>query len=114
MKIAYDDARCYQNLIYAVIARAMMDTFKVQPKGELCTDTRTAFDFLFGNDVDVWLELVDLDPEHFKRKLKDSMFSESCSINDVDKRCFRINYKTWYQEVNAPRLLALGYKTWRK
>lgn len=110
MKIAYDDARCYQNLIYAVIARAMMDTFKVQPKGELCTDTRSAFDFLFGDDVDVWLELVDIDAGQFKTKLKDSMFSDKCKINEVDKRSFKINFKRWHQKKNEAQLRALGYR----
>ena len=113
--IEMDEARCYQNLIYAVIARAMMDTFSAPTKGgKMSKDTISAFDFLFSDDVDVWLELIDLDPDAFKRRLKDSMFSESCKISESDKRAFRINYKKWYQQTNAAKLLSLGYKTWDK
>lgn len=111
MKIAYDDARCYQNLIYAVIARAMMDTFKVPDKeGVLAYETQSAFDFLFGDDVDIWLELVDIDAGQFKTKLKDSMFSDKCKINEVDKRSFKINFKRWHQKKNEAQLRALGYR----
>lgn len=111
MKIVYDEAQAYQNLIYAVIARALMDTFKTPMKnGMLPHETSTAFEFLFGDDVDVWLELVDMDAGQFKRRLKDSMFDDMCKVSDMDKRAFRINYKRWYQQKYAPRLIAAGMK----
>jgi hypothetical protein len=115
MKIMYDDARCYQNIINAVIARAMMDTFKVPMKDKgLDQDTFSAFEFLFGDDVDPWLELIDIDPVTFKRRLKDAMWDAKIKIGEADKRCFRENYKRWYTRKNEAKLLGLGYRRFGK
>jgi len=88
-----------------------MDTFKIPTQtGNLSYETSTAFDFLFGDDVDIWLDLVDMDSSQFKRKLKDSMFDDSCKIPNQDKRAFRANFKSWHQKKNESKLRALGYK----
>lgn len=110
MQIMYDDARCYQQLINAVIARAMMDTFaKPLDKKRIANETFSAFEFLFGNNVDPWLELIDIDPPTFKKRLKDAMWNAKIKINESDKRCFRENYKRWYTRKNSEKLLGLGY-----
>lgn len=110
MKIAYDDARCYQNLIYAIISRAMMDCFKPPIKGRIDEDTRTAMEFLFGNHIHTYLELVDIEPSAFQSRLKSSMWDDNNNINSTDKRAFRSNYKIWEQHYKVPAILNQDHK----
>ena len=110
MTIAYDDIKCYQNLIYAIISRAMMDCFKPPIKGRIDEDTRSAIEFLFGDYIQYYLELVDIEPCAFKSRLKQSMWDDSSNINSTDKRAFRANYKIWEQHYKVPAMLKKDYK----
>lgn len=100
-----DDISSYVNLVNAVVAKAITDTFLLPPKDDqISHETFTAFEFLFSNDVDVWLELIDIDPEMFKIRLKDSMWKDTSMsankshISESEKRAFRANYKKWAQK----------------
>ena len=109
MKIVYDDVRAYQQLINAVIARAMLDCFRLPSNNQIDSVTFSAFEFLFGKDVDPWLELIDIDPTTFKNRMKNSMWdikiSPSSTITEAQKRSFRQNYKLWSKKRNEFLLL---------
>lgn len=109
MTILPDDYQSYQNLIYAVVATAMRDTFRPPFQGKLDHHAETAMSFLFSNDVDPWLELIDMDADGFKKRLKDSMWGENNQFLSPDKRAFRANYKLWQEKTNFDKLKALGY-----
>lgn len=118
MRYINDNIESYQNLIYAVIATAMRDTFRTPVNGQLDQETESAFNFLFGNDVDIWLELVDMDAEQYKTRLKDFMWKDNQEtgerVSESDKRMFRNNYKLWQKKMNERKLLAATYGTNRK
>lgn len=106
-----DDIQAYKNIVFAVIAKAMTDSFIVPPKRqEINPEAFSALEFLFSSDVDLWLELVDIDPEAFKYRMKESMWDDSCSVGESQKRAFRENYKRWYKKKNEYKLLGLGYR----
>lgn len=56
-----------------------------------------ALDFLFGNRIDTYLELLDMEPEVFKEQLVRHMSSyrrRKCNHpGDISKRNFMINYE---------------------
>lgn len=58
-----------------------------------------AIDFLFGNRIDVYLELLDIDPEIFKERLLRYMDSyrrrKYNQSGDISKRNFMINYERY-------------------
>ena len=118
MNYINDNIESYQNLIYAVVATAMRDTFRPPVNGYLDHETESAFNFLFGKDVDIWLELVDMDADQYKTRLKDFMWKDNKEtgdrVSEFDKRMFRGNYKLWHKKMNERKLLELGYGTERK
>ena len=91
-----DHISSYHKLVSAVVALAVTDTTKKNDK-HLDNDAKTALVFLFGDNVDPWLEMIDIDPGHFKRKLMDSMHSSGGQFSDEQKRAFRMNYQMWNQ-----------------
>jgi hypothetical protein len=110
MTIFLDDYQSHQNLVYAVVATAMRDTFRPPINNRLDHHAETAMSFLFSNDVDPWLELVDMDASGFKKRLQDSMWGDNRQIPSADRRVFRINYKLWQGKTNFDKLKALGYE----
>jgi hypothetical protein len=111
MKMYIDDTRGCQQLINAVIARALLDSFRApQADGKMDSHAKTAFDFLLGDTVDVWLELIDIDPGAYKKRLVDSVYSDKASFEDFQKRTFRINHQKWHQLKNSSLLKTMGYK----
>lgn len=116
MKHPRDDIQNYQNLIYAVVATALRDTFRTPINGKLDREAESALNFLFGNDVDIWLELVDMDAEQYKKRLQDFMWSDDTQsrVSETEKRLFRNNYNLWQKKTNERELLAATYGTSRK
>ncbi len=90
-------------LINAIVAIAVLDTTR-QCKHKLDTEAQTAFRFLFSDDVDAYLELIDINPDHFKRKLKESMYNNSTAFTDTQKRAFKMNFVKWEKYSQAGRL----------
>jgi hypothetical protein len=100
-------------LINAIVALAVLDTTRQckhkldttrQCKHKLDTEAQTAFRFLFSDDVDVYLELIDINPDHFKRKLKESMYNNSTAFTDTQKRAFKMNFVKWENYSKVARL----------
>ena len=116
MKPPRDDIQNYQNLIYAVVATALRDTFRTPVNGRLDREAESALNFLFGNDVDIWLELVDMDAEQYKKRLQDFMWSDGKQdrVSEAERRMFRQNYKLWQKKTSERELLAATYGTDRK
>ena len=110
MKIVEDEQAGYSRLLYAIVARAVMDA-AIVPSEEKKTSylAFNAFEFLFGNDVDIYLDLIDINPERFKTQLVDAMFSDKTNIDETTKRVFRINYKAWQQKKNKALLKLAEY-----
>jgi hypothetical protein len=59
-----------------------------------------AIDFLFGDRIDIYLELLDIDPEVFKEQLPRHMSAyrrrKHNHPGDVSKRNFMVNYERFY------------------
>ena len=74
-------------------------------------------DFLFGDDVDIFLQLLDIDKDYFQKHLVQEMFnknSDSLAVTEIKKRMFRINYRKWIQAKNARLIFMATYKVNRK
>ena len=110
-----DDIRGYKALINAVILRAVYDCFgmPIDKDKKLTAMARSAFEFIMSKDVEVYLSLIDIDHDYFRRKLLETMFDKANvtptmfneeSLTNSRKRLFRINYKLWQQEKAKKRV----------
>lgn len=108
-----DDIRGYRGLMSAVINRAIMDSL-IQPSKQLTLApiARNAMEFLFSDDIGLYLEFVDIDPHYFKEKFINNMFDDSDDphFSETKKRMFRLNYKRYVQEENRLLILAATHK----
>ena len=93
-----------QRLLAAVVAVAVRDCCS-PPEGKrdlrLTRQAASAFDFLFTDMGDPFLELIDINSGHFRRKLEEVMNDTSNSdqpFKSIQRRAFRINYKLWRAE----------------
>ena len=91
-------------LLSAVVSLAIRDTMQ-KPIGKkelrLQPETASAFDFLFTQSSDGYFEMLNIDPNHYRKKLIGVM--NDTGYTDVpfkkeDRRVFRINYKLWKTE----------------
>lgn len=97
------DTAAYRRLLWAVIEQALLDACSIQPKkpSRSSREIGSAFDFLGGRGLDAYLELLDVDPGEFRRRLWDLMhrgakFGETWT--DRQRRAFRSNYQKWRLE----------------
>lgn len=105
-----DEIEAYKSLIAEVINQALKDSmvaphttkYGIQAYGHAIT----AMQFLYSDDVNVWLQWLDIDGDAFKQRLDKIMFSDtSCNfvagarspleIDDNKRRAFRANHKLW-------------------
>jgi hypothetical protein len=91
-------------LLSAVVSLAVRDTMHA-PIGKkdlrLQPESASAFDFLFTQACDGYLELLNIDPGHYRIKLIEVMNDTSNTdvpFKAIDRRTFRINYKLWKSE----------------
>ena len=93
-----------QRLLAAVVAVAVRDCC-MPPVGRhnlrLQPQAASAFDFVFTDLGDPFLELIDINSGHFRRKLEEVMNDTSNTdkpFKQIQRRAFRINYKLWRAE----------------
>lgn len=112
-----DDIRGYKALMSAVVNRAIMDSL-IQPhtRQKFSPVARNAIEFLMGDNVGLYLEFIDIDPDYFKTKFINSMFDDKDdpSFNAVKKRMFRLNYKRYEQEKSKNLIMKATYRRRRK
>lgn len=112
-----DDIRGYRGLISAVVTRAILDSL-VQPikNQRFSPIAKNALKFLMGDNVGLYLELLEIDKNYFQKNLVDSMFADKDdqSFNATKKRMFRLNYKRFIQEQNRNLLAKATYQDKRK
>ena len=107
-----DDIRSYKELMSAVVNRAVLDSL-IQPSKQqtLAPIARNAIEFLFSDDIGLYLEFLDIDAKYFKDKFINNMFddNEDVHFSPTKKRMFRINYKRYIQEKNHDLIIASTY-----
>lgn len=93
-----------QRLLAAVVAVAVRDCC-MPPVGRhnlrLQPQAASAFDFVFTDLGDPFLELIDINSGHFRRKLEEVMNDTSNTdkpFKSIQRRAFRINHKLWKAE----------------
>lgn len=116
-RVMQDDIRGYRGLISAVVTRAILDSL-VQPikNQRFSPIAKNALKFLMGDNVGLYLELLEIDKNYFQKNLVDSMFADKDdqSFNATKKRMFRLNYKRFIQEQNRNLLAKATYQDKRK
>jgi hypothetical protein len=87
-----------KRLLSAVVSLAVRDSCQTPGKKMLNQLPKDALDFLF-NHSDGYLELLDFDPEQFRKKLVSVMYTKNpnppYSLSQEDCRNLRINYQMW-------------------
>ena len=114
-----DDNNGYKGLIRAVITQAIFDSMMVQDRSskKLNPIVESAFEFLFSDDVDLYLHFLDIDKDYFQKHTVDRMFDKETTghvITEVKRRQFRINYRKWVQEKNKKLVFMATYKVQRR
>lgn len=101
LKVNFDESTlesAERRLMCHVINRAIVDASIANSK-MLAWE---AIDFLFGDRIDTYLELLDMDPEVFKEQLVRHMSSyrrrKHNHPGDVSKRNFMVNYERFYKK----------------
>lgn len=108
-----DDIKGYRGLMSAIVTRAVLDSL-IQPhtRQKFSPVARSAIKFLLSDDVGLYLEFVDIDPNYFREKFIKNMFddAEDLHFNSIKKRMFRLNYKRYIQEENRLLIMAATYQ----
>ena len=117
--IVMDDINGHKGLISAIIKQAVLDAMMVQDRSskKLNPIVQSAFDFLFSDDVDVYLHFLDIDKDYFQKHTVDRMFDKQTTghvITEVKRRQFRINYRKWVQDKNKQLIFMATYKVQRR
>jgi hypothetical protein len=98
-----DQTIACQRLIAAVIALAIKDACRGSRGKMLTSDLASALNFLFEHS-DLYLSLLDIDPQHFRKRLvayansKKTGVVTPYNLTDFERRCFAMNYRRWAQE----------------
>lgn len=97
-------------LLSAVVGLAVKDSMQppVQPTHKdasvrMTDDAMSAFDFLFTETSDVFLEWLDIDPPAFRKRLLAQMSDLSTKdkpFKQMDRRYFRMNHALWQEMFN--------------
>jgi hypothetical protein len=114
-----DDINGYKGLFASVIKQAIFDSMIVQDRSskKLNPIVESAFEFLFGEDIDLYLHFLDIDKNYFQKHTVKQMFDKETTghvITEVKRRQFRINYKKWVQEKNKKLIFMATYKVQRR
>lgn len=92
-----------RKLVWAVIELAILDAC-IRPShgvGRLPEHVRSAFDFLEGDGLDRYCELLDVDGPEFRARLIGMMgrpFVVGDVFDDSQRRAFRANHRQWMRE----------------
>ena len=92
-----------QRLLSAVVSLAVKDCcdrpIKIDNKIWLSFNAASAFDFIFTESCEGYLEMLDIDPTHFRSKLLKLMANDGpkkiASFDSMARRTFRQNYALW-------------------
>jgi len=114
-----DDINGYKGLFASVIKQAILDAMIVQDRSskKLNPIVESAFEFLFSDDVDLYLHFLDIDKDYFQKHTVKQMFDKETTghvITEVKRRQFRINYKKWVQDKNKKLVFMATYKVQRR
>jgi hypothetical protein len=114
-----DDINGHKGLISAIIKQAILDAMMVQDKSskKLNPIVQSAFEFLFSDDVDLYLQFLNIDKDYFQKNTVKEMFNRDGTYHilpEVKRRQFRINYRKWVQEKNKKLVFMATYKVNRK
>jgi hypothetical protein len=114
-----DDINGHKGLLSAVIKQAILDAMIVQDRSskKLNPIVESAFEFLFGEDIDLYLHFLDIDKDYFQKHTVKQMFDKETTghvITEVKRRQFRINYKKWVQDKNKKLVFMATYKVQRR
>jgi len=110
-----DDINGYKGLFAATIKQTIVDAMvtcdkenkKINPLAE------DGLEFLFGEDIELYLHFLDIDKDYFQKHLLQEMFdkhSTNPAITEIKRRQFRINYRKWVQTKNAKLVFMATYK----
>lgn len=126
MKISIEQdnqMRACQKLLSAVVALAVKDCQRmpIKPYNKKVREPHpiaiTALDFLFTDSCEGYLTLLDIDPQHFRKKLIDQMYKddpedqedekdENAKKENAKKKNFRFNYEWFYENAQKVRQLS--------
>ena len=114
-----DDINGYRGLISATVKQAITDAMIPNDRANKTLNKLSAdgLDFLFGNNVDIYLHFLNIDKDYFQKHLVQEMFNKntgSMAVTEIKKRMFRINYRKWIQEKNAKLIFMATYKVNRQ
>jgi hypothetical protein len=92
-----------QRLLSAVVSLAVKDCcdrpIKIDNKIRLSFNAASAFDFIFTESCEGYLEMLDIDPTHFRSALLKLMANdgpkEIASFDSMARRTFRQNHALW-------------------
>lgn len=117
--VMLDDINGYKGLFASIIKQAIFDAMQVQDRSskKLNPTVQSALDFLFGDDIDLYLHFLDIDKDYFQKHTVKQMFDKETTghvITEVKRRQFRINYKKWVQEKNKKLIFMATYKVQRR
>lgn len=109
-----DDISGYRALISAVINRAVHDACALPTKNkEMSAIAKNAFEFLMGDSVSAYLDLLDIDHKFFQKNLVNNMFKDGKTkeheFHTAKKRAFRFNYKIWHQKKSKSLIESATY-----
>lgn len=105
-----DDIAGYKALIAEVVSQAIKDSMLAPLNNRYgvsgAKHAMSAMQFIYGGDVDVWLEWLDIDGNVFRKQIDKVMFSNEktnfiagahspLEIDDRRRRFFKINYQLW-------------------
>jgi len=114
-----DDINGHKGLLSAIIKQAILDAMIMSDKTskKLNPIVESAFEFLFGEDVELYLHFLDIDKDYFQKNTIKQMFDKGITghvITEVKRRQFRINYRKWVQEKNKKLVFMATYKVQRR
>lgn len=108
-----DDIAGCRAIIAEVVSQAIKDSMLAPLKSRYglngAKHAMSAMQFIYGGDVDVWLEWLDIDGNVFRQRLDKVMFSKEkinfvagahspLEIDDRRKKFFKINYELWQKK----------------
>ena len=117
--VMLDDINGYKGLFAATIKQSIVDAMLTCDKEnkKINSLAKDGLEFLFGEDIELYLHFLDIDKDYFQKHLVQEMFdkhSTNPAITEIKKRQFRINYRKWVQEKNERLVFMATYKVKRK
>lgn len=115
-----DQDVAHRRLLSAVVALSIRDACQILSVGRLSENTRSALNFIFEHS-DGYLSLLDIDPDHFRRKLLEMVhkdfntkeFVPAIGLSELDRKRFASNHRIWYADKIRSRQ-KLDRQAWEK